>query len=378
MYDASLSYEENYAKGPFPLLTSGKKFPKIKYTDKPKFEFLGIPLHIPFGVPAGPLLNSKFVKVALDAGFCLPIYKTVRSSFWACNAWPNVLNISAENKSLFADNHNKVTAVQFDPHDYSKKNISISNSFGAPSQSPDVWTEDFYSLLPYSSQVGSHVVLSFQGSRIDTVNLARAKEAFYEDAQKACELAVNAVTKTGFHVLEINLSCPNESQLPIYKDVPNSIKLLAAVNDVIKKHKHIKLVVKIGSLSNEEIRMLLSEASEYMHAVSAINTISADILSKDGQVMLGSKAISGGVCGSLIFEQGVRMTSMLAQEREKLGIKKQNLGIIGVGGVMSADNFASYLNAGADVVQAATGMMWNLNLAQDIANYLKVSYILEN
>lgn len=372
MYDANLSYEENYTKGPFPLLTLEKKFPKIQYTQKPKYEFLDVPLHIPFGVPAGPLLNSKFVQVALDAGFCLPIYKTVRSAFWKCNEWPNVLSIQSAEKSLFAQNHNRVISSAFKEQDYFLENLSISNSFGVPSQNSQIWAEDFQSLSPYSKKEGYSAALSFQPSKSNTQSL------FLEDAQKIAQLAANCVNKNGFHFLEINLSCPNEKHNPIYKDLQSVLPLLRAVHQVIKNFKNVKLIAKIGVLTQEEIHVFLSEAGGYLNGVSAINTISADIITPNGDIALGNKSLSGGVCGSLIFEQGLKVASLLANEREKLGLKKQDFGLIGVGGVMTAQNFSDYLNAGVDLVQAATGMMWNLNLAKDVADFLGVSYTIPN
>lgn len=375
MYDASLTYEENYLNGPFVQLTKEKKFPKIQYIEKPKYEFLGIPLHIPFGVPAGPLLNSKFVKIALEAGFCLPTYKTVRSLFWKSNNWPNVLSIQSKQKFLYTKEHNKVQASYLKFDDYFKKNISISNSFGVPSQNPEVWTKDFCSLLPYSKTPGLHVVLSFQASnKEELASKIETKNLFFTDAQKTCELAINATKHTGFSLLEVNLSCPNEKHQPIYKDISSAVKLLSCIKQVLKEHKNIKLIAKIGVLTKEEINVFLSEASQYIDAISAINTISADILTVDGKIVLGSKSISGGVCGNLILNQGLQVTELLAERREKLGLKKQELGLIGVGGVMNIDNFSSYINAGADLVQTATGMMWNLNFAQEVARNLNVLF----
>jgi dihydroorotate dehydrogenase (NAD+) catalytic subunit len=40
---------------------------------------------------------------------------------------------------------------------------------------------------------------------------------------------------------------------------------------------------------------------------------------------------------------------------------------------MSAEDFNEYRQAGADVVQSATGAMWNHNLAQEIKQSLNAS-----
>ena len=51
--------------------------------------------------------------------------------------------------------------------------------------------------------------------------------------------------------------------------------------------------------------------------------------------------------------------------RTKLGLSYE---IIGVGGVMTVEDFQEYREAGADIVQSATGAMWNPDLAIDIKN----------
>jgi dihydroorotate dehydrogenase (NAD+) catalytic subunit len=367
MYDANQSYLYNYSHGPNLNFVKPHTFPNIVYTKKPKFSFLGIPLHIPFGIPAGPLLNSKFVQMALNAGFCLPTYKTVRSCAWDSHPWPNILKINTDHQTdLLSDSIPTVVGTTFAQSDYQQKNLSISNSFGVPSKSPEIWSQDFQNLSPYSQQTGQHVVLSFQGSK--------NKKNLYDDIAHTCELAIETVQKTGFSLLEINLSCPNEVNEPIYKSQKDAIQALKAAHNLVKQHKTIKLIAKIGALNANETYTFVSEAAEYVHSISAINTVLAKIIDKHGQIALGSKSPTGGVCGAAILKQGLIMCENLAHAREKCGLKSTELALIGVGGVSTAEHFKNYINAGADAVQAATGMMWNLNLAQDIAQYLAVPF----
>src|SRR4051812_11923183 len=86
-FDPNKSYQENWEQGPFGEFADGVKLP----VGEPKFEFLGMKISYPIGIPAGPLLNGKFVKAALDKGFDVPIHKTVRTRVRASNEWPNVL-----------------------------------------------------------------------------------------------------------------------------------------------------------------------------------------------------------------------------------------------------------------------------------------------
>jgi dihydroorotate dehydrogenase (NAD+) catalytic subunit len=365
MYDANKSYAQNYNDGPNAQLVRNHHFPKIEYLEKPQFQFLGIPLFIPFGVPAGPLLNAKFVQVALNAGFCLPTYKTVRSCVWESHPWPNVLKINKiENTDI-----SSVIGTPFSNADYQQAHLSISNSFGVPSQAPKVWSQDFQTLQPYVQQTGYHVVLSFQGTRNP-----QTKKSLWADIVEICQYAVECVEKTGFVLLEINLSCPNEDNEPLYKVRKDAIQALKCAYEILQNHKNIKLIAKIGVLNSEDTYAFLSEVSPYVQGLSAINTLSATIVNSGGQVVLGSGSLTGGVCGELILQHGLKMCENLSAAREKCGLKANDFGLIGVGGVSEVAHFQSYRNAGADIVQAATGMMWNLDLAKDIARFLRVKY----
>ena len=75
-YDPAKSYLDNFERGPFGLFANTTPTSQIT---EPKHEFLGHPVFAPFGIPAGPLINGKFVKAALDMGFDIPVYKTVRT-----------------------------------------------------------------------------------------------------------------------------------------------------------------------------------------------------------------------------------------------------------------------------------------------------------
>jgi dihydroorotate dehydrogenase len=58
------------------------------------------------------------------------------------------------------------------------------------------------------------------------------------------------------------------------------------------------------------------------------------------------------------------MVRRLDELRRRLGYDYE---IIGVGGVMTPEDFDEYRAAGADVVQAVTAPMWNQYLAREIS-----------
>src|SRR5581483_4607757 len=98
-YDPTKSYDENYEHGPFGAFADGKVY---KQPGKPTYHFLGQNVYLPFGIPAGPLLNSKFVKAAFEKGFDICVYKTVRADIFPCHPHPNVLFVDAP-KNLYPE-----------------------------------------------------------------------------------------------------------------------------------------------------------------------------------------------------------------------------------------------------------------------------------
>lgn len=104
-YDVNRTYEDNYLQGPFGAFAevmkgdsaAGASAQSAQTTQSQSSdqaeEFLGFRVNLPFGIPAGPLLNERFTTAAFRMGFDLAVYKTVRSRAWGCNAFPNVLAV---------------------------------------------------------------------------------------------------------------------------------------------------------------------------------------------------------------------------------------------------------------------------------------------
>ena len=205
-YDVSRSYEDNYEQGPFgafaEALKDGNGADAAGTTSEgASASFLGQPVNLPFGIPAGPLLNSRFTTAAFRMGFDLATYKTVRSRAWGCNPFPNVLAVHPKS----ADGSLTPGSAELDEGVLADTNyeqpISISNSFGVPSQSPDVWQPDMRAAIEAAGP-GQVLVPSFQGSRVEGMS----EEEYIADHATTARL----VKETGAKLMVMNTSCPNE------------------------------------------------------------------------------------------------------------------------------------------------------------------------
>lgn len=345
-YDPLRSYEDNYDFGPYGAFADKKIY---KQNGKPTYNFLGFKVHLPFGIAAGPLVNSKFVKATFEKGFDLVVYKTVRSAFFPSHPFPNVLAVKIKGDLTLKKAKGRLVA----DNKYGEP-LSITNSFGVPSKEPTIWQKDAKKALK-STGKGQVMILSFMG----TVRPNQTQEEFVKDFALAAKLA----SQTKAKILEANLSCPNignEGLVCYNLDVTE--KVCKAVRKVIGK---TPLILKVGYYaSTKDLNRLAGIAHKYAQAVAVINTIPTEIVDKKGnQALPGKMRLKSGVCGHAIKWAGLDMVKKLKKIKDK---NKYSFSIVGVGGVLNPKDYFDYMKAGADAVITATGGMWNPYLAQEI------------
>ncbi|MGE9657829.1 hypothetical protein ACQP6C_04965 [Snodgrassella alvi] len=343
-YNPLLSYEDNYHQGPFGDFRNLNVSADIQ--SQPEC-FLNMEVNLPFGIPAGPLLNANFIRAAFKHGFDLCVYKTVRSRAQASHPLPNVLSIhpagklSANVDTVLADNQ------------YTQP-LSITNSFGVPSYNPDIWQADMAEAIQ-SAQKGQYVIGSFQGTP--------GNESSIEKDYARTAVLVN---ETKAPILEANLSCPNEG---VNKLLCFDFEKVERIAKEIKNAVPDKpLFLKLAYFADDNaIFPLLRKLDGVIDGYSTINTLSARPVDADGKPALGTDRPTGGVCGDAIRWAGLEMVERLARLRARL---QNHFTIIGVGGVSCTEHYQAYRAAGADAVMSATGAMWNSQLAIEIKKSL--------
>lgn len=345
-YDPEKSYEQNYDNGPFGDFSDGETY---QQKGEPTYDYFGQKVFLPFGIPAGPIINSNFAKGAFEKGFDIVVYKTIRSDFFPCHPFPNILSVNIDGDLTIKKASEKLV-VDNTFHEP----LSITNSFGVPSKKSDTWQEDVKKALSYA-RLGQTLVLSFMG----TVKENQTQEEFIKDYALAAKLSL----QTGAKILEANLSCPNignEGLVCYNLDVTE--KACDAIRNVIG---NTPFIIKVGYYKNDsELLGLCKIASKYVDGISAINTLQAEIIDKNGkQALPGKNRNKSGVCGATIKWAGLEMVEKLKSIKEKQGY---DFSIEGVGGVTKAEDYYEYREKGADSVMSATGAMWNPYLAQEI------------
>ncbi len=350
-YDPAKTYDDNFDNGPFPVFDNEQVY---KQQGEPRCTFLGHPVYSPFGIPAGPLLNSKYVRYAFERGFDVVCYKTQRSTQFPCNEFPNILYLDIEGDLTLEKAAQPILGRS--KTSSSREKLSITNSFAVPSRGPGFWVPDLKKAMGYQGK-GQLLIAAVQG----TIQEDFGPDDYYNDFAVAAGLAFDA----GAQVIEVNLSCPNtanEGVVCYQRDAVVSI-----CQKVKERIGNTPLVIKVGYYSagqEELLAEIIKDLASYISAVSAINTIAAPVVNEKGeQALPGPNRLKSGICGASIKWAGLDMVGRLATLRKKLGLTFE---IIGVGGVMTPADFHEYRKAGADLVQSATGAMWNPLLAAEI------------
>lgn len=325
IYNIEKTYAENAAHGPFFDGEIPKRLKRSKTLD-----FLGHKVNSPIGVPAGPLLNSRWIALAAKLGFDIPTYKTIRSFAHPGHALPNVVYVDREGHRIA------------EPGDLS--DLTITNSFGMPSKSPDFLLED---IGQANRSLGEGQVMI-----VSVVGTPNRGVSFAEDFVRTAVLAVEA----GAKIVEANFSCPNvEKAEGILYNSPETVHEYARL--ISRAIKPVPLLIKVGVFPDlhQMKSVFLAAARGGCAGICGINTLNKRIhppLSQDRQ--------TGGICGGAIRDPAlafIRDASKLVREN------KLDLVLLGCGGIMRPEHFDLFLEAGAQLAMSATGLMWDPYLA---------------
>jgi dihydroorotate dehydrogenase len=355
-FDPAKTFDENFDNGPF--LSNA---PIYKNTGEPSYSFLGHTLYSPFGIGAGSLPTSKHVAGAFRRGFDVVCYKTQRSVPFPVNEFPNVVYMDIEGD--LTPERAAQPLVGHLTSDAPLEKTTITNSFGNPSRGPEFWIEDMKQAVAAQSR-GQLLIASVVG----TIQDGFSQDDYYDDFAQTAALAV----KAGAPAIELNLSCPNVANEGVVCYTYEAV--ISIAQKTRAKVGNIPIIAKIGYFAPDQqdlLEKIVLDTKDYIAAFSAINTIQAAVVDEQGQQLLpGEGRLKAGICGTGIKWAGLDMVKRLDALRKQHNLDYK---IIGIGGVMTPQDFQDYQAAGADVVQSVTAAMWNDQLAAQIKASLEPS-----
>lgn len=161
-------------------------------------------------------------------------------------------------------------------------------------------------------------------------------------------------------LLEINISCPNVKQGGIaFGQAPN---MAAHITQEIRKKSKHPIIIKLSPNVTNIAEMAKAVESAGADAVSLINTLTGmKIDVKTRRFVLANK--TGGLSGPAVHPIAVRMVYEAAQ-----AVK---IPIIGMGGVMNAEDALELMLAGASAVAVGTANFTNPTATIDILNSIR-------
>ena len=344
IYDINISYEENLRQGPQfqGEIPSRNLPPKEKWPN-----FLGYKVASKLGVAAGPLLDSRWTSFASDMGFDIITYKTIRSQKHLCHPHPNCQYVDLKNpldpnniplKTKLAKEFPKVMS-----------DISITNSFGMPSQEQKVLLEDLPRAINY---IAPHQILV-----VSVVGTPSKDTSFVDDFVNTALFAKSC----GAKIIEANFSCPNvvSKEGSLFLDPKLAYDMAKALTAALKG---TPLIIKVGAYQNLDLmrKMFIALSKAGVAAVSGINTVSMQVVDDHGNPALGPTRLKSGICGRAIFNVA---QDFIRNGRSIIDSEKLDLTLIGVGGVTTSNDFHTFDECGADFMQCATAMMWDPYIA---------------
>ena len=226
----------------------------------------------------------------------------------------------------------------------------ILNSIGLQNVGLEVLIKE---KLPYLKNFNTPVIINISGDTLEEyVELARRLDEVSQDMKIAG--------------LEINISCPNVKQGGMaWGTDPRSTYQI--VNEV-RKVTSLPLITKL-SPNVIDIRVIAVAAEEAgADAISLINTLvgmAIDINSRQSQLA----NIKGGLSGPAVKPVALWLVWQVFQQ--------VNIPIIGMGGIMDAQDALEFIIAGARAVSIGTANLVNPKVTIDIIEGIE-KYLIEN
>lgn len=197
------------------------------------------------------------------------------------------------------------------------------NSIGLQNDGIDDFIEE---KLPYLARLGTPVIVSISG----------------DGAKEFSDLAKRLDKEKAVDGIELNISCPNIKGKGLIAQYPDSTyRVVKDVRKAIKK----TLITKLSPNVTDIVEIAQAACKAGADAISLVNTffgMAIDI--ETGKPKLGN--ITGGLSGPCIKPIALKMVWDVAKN-----IKKP---VIGIGGIMSAEDAIEFLLAGAKAVQIGT------------------------
>jgi dihydroorotate dehydrogenase (NAD+) catalytic subunit len=223
----------------------------------------------------------------------------------------------------------------------------VINSIGLQNPGFEQFLKD---RLPYYKNLKTHLIINFFGNtQKEYIDLARRFDGV-----------------PGISGLEMNISCPNIKRCGIVfgTDPRMAYRLVCAVRKATK----LTLIVKLSPNVTDIARMAKSAEEGGADAVSLVNTFRAMAINiRTRKPELGN--VIGGLSGPAIKPIALRMVWEVGQA--------VRIPVIGMGGIMNAEDAIEFILAGASAIQIGTANLVNPRAGIEVIRGIE-QYLVQN
>lgn len=222
------------------------------------------------------------------------------------------------------------------------------NAVGLQNKGVDYFAEHIY---PGIKDIKTHILVNVSGSTVSD---------YVATAEKINDL-------DNIPGIELNISCPNvkEGGMAFGTRCSSVAEVVKAVRKVYGKHLMVKLSPNVTDIQE----IALTAEAEGADSVSLINTLlgmSVDI--RNRRPVLST--VTGGLSGPCVKPVALRMVWQVA--------KAVKIPVVGLGGIMTAEDAIEFLFAGASAVQIGTANFIDpavtVKIINGINNYLEQNH----
>ena len=204
--------------------------------------------------------------------------------------------------------------------------------------------------LPFLTRIRTHLIVNFFGNT----------------QKEYIQLAGCLNEVPGISGLEMNISCPNVKQggIAFCSDPRMTYRLVRAV----RKSTQLPLIVKLSPNVTDIASLAKITEEEGADAVSLVNTFKAMAINiHSRKPELGN--IIGGLSGPAIKPIALRMVWEVSQ--------RVKIPVIGIGGIVKAQDAIEFILAGASAIQIGTANLVNPKTSLEVIQGIK-KYLAEN
>lgn len=332
-----------------------------------RWNVLGFNVGFPIGIPSCELTSSAdWIEYYARQGFNVLTYSTVRNvkrnsgRNWA---FLDAVDRPWEPQALPGSVRSTDSEL---PPDW--RTISTATPFSAPSPWPEQWMPDVEEARRRLELLGGRHLLIVSV----TDSLDRDKKTTAGLVDDFVKVAVRA-EQAGAQAIECYLARsttrnPETNEIESCELHPDtSVAIVSGVRAALRSET--KLVIKLSYQPSESLRAVVVPLarSGAIDGVSGISPYRMEVLRPDQSVLSGERL--PGVAGLAIRRLGQLFVQELALIRKEEGL---TFDILGMGGVMTPEDVATYRRLGACAVQSASAARCNPGLAAAAyAHYLE-------